>query len=329
MEDTEIEVEDRVQLHDKCGSKEEPVCPVECAVCLQPCIHPVQLPCKHIFCFLCVKGAAHRSKRCALCRQDIESEYFDNPTLLRYEDLEQTKKYDNQYQWFYQGGSGWWQYDDRTSQELESKHKNGEKVFEILIAGFLYIIDFENMVQVRRNDRSRKRKIRRDLVSIPGVKGVAGLKYLKSASPSHGRPVGDGNEQSNQTNPGNPNQNQTSRTLPQNCQPRISHGQPSVPHTPSNTPQTPNTPVDSPPSSVQSSQQDLTSQLQSLNLQSDDSDTNDVAMVRHVPTGSNENSPPSSRTRSHDTVRPTNPRSNRSRQNEQYIDSDSSDEDIV
>ena len=28
---------------------------IECAVCLQNCIYPVQLPCKHIFCFLCVK----------------------------------------------------------------------------------------------------------------------------------------------------------------------------------------------------------------------------------------------------------------------------------
>ena len=31
---------------------------LECAVCLQTCIHPVQLPCRHIFCFLCVKGVS-------------------------------------------------------------------------------------------------------------------------------------------------------------------------------------------------------------------------------------------------------------------------------
>ena len=28
---------------------------LECAICLQNCVYPVQLPCKHIFCFLCVK----------------------------------------------------------------------------------------------------------------------------------------------------------------------------------------------------------------------------------------------------------------------------------
>lgn len=41
----------------------------ECAVCLQSCVHPVRLPCSHIFCYLCVKGVAFQSKRCAMCRQ--------------------------------------------------------------------------------------------------------------------------------------------------------------------------------------------------------------------------------------------------------------------
>lgn len=45
---------------------------------------------------------------------------------------------------------------------------------ELLIAGFLYIIDFERTQQIRRNDPSRRRRIKRDLVSIP-KKGVAGL----------------------------------------------------------------------------------------------------------------------------------------------------------
>ena len=36
---------------------------IECAVCLQTCVYPVQLPCKHIFCFLCVKGVTLQSKR--------------------------------------------------------------------------------------------------------------------------------------------------------------------------------------------------------------------------------------------------------------------------
>lgn len=39
------------QTQAKEDSEEE----LECAVCLQKCVHPVRLPCTHIFCFLCVK----------------------------------------------------------------------------------------------------------------------------------------------------------------------------------------------------------------------------------------------------------------------------------
>ncbi|VDI27838.1 E3 ubiquitin-protein ligase rnf146-like [Mytilus galloprovincialis] len=221
---------------------------IECSVCLQPSIYPVQLPCRHIFCFLCVKGVANRSKKCALCRQEIPADFFAKPVLVRTEDLDKTIKFDNEYQWFYEGRNGWWKYDDRTSQEIESRHKTGEKLFELLIAGFLYIIDLENMIQYRRNDRSRKRRIKRDLISIPDVKGVAGLKFDNEISSRLG---GDGGEE-----------------IQSNTQPTTMLTSPDTDDlsVPNNTPQTPNTPVDSPPSSVTSSQQDLAEHLQQLNI---------------------------------------------------------------
>ena len=46
---------------------------------------------------------------------------------------------------------------------------------ELLIAGSLYIIDFEHMLQYRRNDPSRRRRIKRDQATGP-KKGVAGLR---------------------------------------------------------------------------------------------------------------------------------------------------------
>jgi len=57
-------------------------CAAECPVCLQPCIYPVQLPCLHIFCFLCVKGVAGRNRRCALCRADIPQDFIRRPVLV-------------------------------------------------------------------------------------------------------------------------------------------------------------------------------------------------------------------------------------------------------
>lgn len=62
---------------------------------------------------------------------------------------------------------GWWQYDERTSRELEACYKAGERTCELLIAGFLYVADLDAMLQMRRNDHSRRRRIKRDLASVP------------------------------------------------------------------------------------------------------------------------------------------------------------------
>lgn len=151
---------------------------VECPICLQPCIHPVQLPCTHIFCFLCVKGVANQSKRCALCRSEIPADYLNHPALVHKEDLLKDIAFEDGYQWFYEGTRGWWQYDERANAEIEEHFKNEEKEFEVLIAGFLYVVDLERHIQYRRNDPTRRRRIKRDLKTIPDKKGVAGLKVM-------------------------------------------------------------------------------------------------------------------------------------------------------
>ena len=148
----------------------------ECPVCLQTCVHPVRLPCSHVFCFLCVKGVANRSKRCAMCRQEIPVDFLSNPDLLCQQDVQKEAAMCDGYRWYYEGWNGWWQYDVRASVEMEEKFESNHlQPFEILIAGFLYIIDFENMIQYRRNDPTRRRRIKRDLSTI-SKKGVAGLK---------------------------------------------------------------------------------------------------------------------------------------------------------
>ncbi|XP_078505012.1 E3 ubiquitin-protein ligase RNF146 [Lissotriton helveticus] len=147
----------------------------ECAICLQSCVHPVSLPCKHVFCYLCVKGASWLGKRCALCRQEIPEDFLDKPTLLSPEELKAASRGNGEQAWYYEGRNGWWQYDERTSRELEDAFTKGKKNTEMLIAGFLYVADLENMVQFRRNEHGRRRKIKRDIIDIP-KKGVAGLR---------------------------------------------------------------------------------------------------------------------------------------------------------
>ena len=230
---------------------------LECPVCLQTCVHPVQLPCNHIFCFLCVKGVlANQRRRCALCRKDIPPEFLDNPKLVTkpgttvlgaatvavgaaaapaateeqtvaaataaettvpIADLaalslnsstdaaEETStsevaldatvdssastaaSEDGGFQWFYEGFHGWWQYDERTSGELEDAHRRGNRKLELLIAGFIYVIDFENMWQYRRNDPSKRRRIKRDLSSI-SKKGIAGIRIQAASVPTSSSP---------------------------------------------------------------------------------------------------------------------------------------------
>ncbi|XP_072297079.1 E3 ubiquitin-protein ligase rnf146-like [Eucyclogobius newberryi] len=166
----------------------------ECAICLQSCVHPVQLPCCHVFCFLCVKGASWHSKRCALCRQEVPEDFLERPVLLSPEELKAAAAglsrgvgggAHKDYAWYYEGRNGWWQYDERTSRELEESFSKGKTSTEMLIAGFLYVADLENMVQYRRNEHGRQRKIKRDVVDIP-KKGVAGLRL--DPEPTHDTP---------------------------------------------------------------------------------------------------------------------------------------------
>ena len=80
------------------------------------------------------------------------------------------------YKWFYEGRNGWWQYEDRASDQLEEAFTTEKQTTEILIAGFVYIVDIENMVQYRKNYPTRRRRIKRDKAQAD-KKGVAGLKY--------------------------------------------------------------------------------------------------------------------------------------------------------
>ncbi|XP_029450390.1 E3 ubiquitin-protein ligase RNF146 isoform X2 [Rhinatrema bivittatum] len=174
------------KITESCSSTAPCLAVPECAICLQTCVHPVSLPCKHVFCYLCVKGASWLGKRCALCRQEIPEDFLEKPTLLSPEELKAASRGSGDYAWYYEGRNGWWQYDERTSRDLEEAFSKGKKSTEMLIAGFLYVADLENMVQYRRNEHGRRRKIKRDIIDIP-KKGVAGLRLDWEASVSSAR----------------------------------------------------------------------------------------------------------------------------------------------
>ena len=178
---------------------------VECAICLEPCMQPIKLPCNHIFCFLCIKGITfnHHQHVCPMCRCEIEQKYVDNPSLiavnLEHKNLKRPSSDNEQkFQWFYSGAKGWWEYDERTALDIDRAYdvfvsqkqmkkrrkkkpdKNvtniGSDAYEIMIAGLIYIIDFQNMTQYQRDRPEKKRSIKREIRgSVMDCKGVAGL----------------------------------------------------------------------------------------------------------------------------------------------------------
>lgn len=77
--------------------------PIDCPVCLGTAVFPTRIPCGHIFCFLCVKGAARQRNKCPLCRQEIPIDFDKNPAVLEREEIE---SFEDGFQWFYEGKNG-------------------------------------------------------------------------------------------------------------------------------------------------------------------------------------------------------------------------------
>ncbi|XP_030377201.1 E3 ubiquitin-protein ligase rnf146-like [Scaptodrosophila lebanonensis] len=147
----------------------------ECPVCLQSSLYATRLPCGHVFCFLCIKGVAVHDRRCPMCRSAIPPHFLDHPKMIDGHQYNCARRGTmDGYQWYYEGLNGWWQYDDRTSRAIEASFQRDDKVCVLHISGQEYAIDLEQMMQARLSDPMRRRRIKRDLVTIPN-KGVAGL----------------------------------------------------------------------------------------------------------------------------------------------------------
>ncbi|UYV66426.1 RNF146 [Cordylochernes scorpioides] len=130
------------------------------------------------------------SMRSAHGIRSIPPDYILNPKFLTPEEVPMVTEPvapppPDSYQWFYEGRNGWWQYDDRTSEELEQAYTNKETKCDILVAGFLYTVDFEHMMQYRQHEPGRRRRIKRDRADAT-KKGVAGIRASLLPSTSTG-----------------------------------------------------------------------------------------------------------------------------------------------
>ena len=118
------------------------------------------------------------------------------------------------------------------------------------------------MVQYRQNDRTKKRRIKRDLVNIPGKKGIAGLKIgiapttgSENDRPTEGTTGTEGTTSTTRVSQGPIPITQVDRSGDQSLSPP----------TPYNTPLTPQTPSESPPTTA-TTERDLSIHLERLRL---------------------------------------------------------------
>ncbi|XP_047740156.1 E3 ubiquitin-protein ligase rnf146 isoform X2 [Hyalella azteca] len=182
------------------SSKDNEEEPDLCPVCLEDMIHPVKLPCSHVFCFLCIKGVSlTNGNLCPLCRGKIDSDFFIEPVLATPPQLKVKKKTElkksssqsqsrcsssetadedldaspgaatgadakdpNSFQWFYEGRNGWWRYDARTNAALEEAYSSGVPSLTLMLAGHNFCIDLSAMRQRRADGGGMSRNIKRD-----------------------------------------------------------------------------------------------------------------------------------------------------------------------
>lgn len=148
-----------------------------CPICLELCSLPVRLPCSHVFCFLCAKGVALNFGNCSLCRKEVDMTFFLDPDCIKLKE-EIIPENESTVHWFYEGRSGWWQYDERTECLIDKAFKM-QKDCTLLISGSLYVIDFQEMCQYCKDKPWQKRSIKRD-VCTSSTAGVAGLRFQES-----------------------------------------------------------------------------------------------------------------------------------------------------
>lgn len=157
-----------------------------CTICqTDKLVLPVELACKHIFCYLCIKGvklADIHNAKCPMCRQPLDDKLLEDMAIDDCIDKIHSVDETIKYQWLYQGRNfGWWGFDKESNKIIEEKYQaylfqDEEDEFELDIGYLKLLINFNDMTQ--DNQRGKIRDIKRiDVKDIDkyNVKGISGL----------------------------------------------------------------------------------------------------------------------------------------------------------
>ena len=149
-EDLEVidEVEAKKPKLEESGKEKEET-EDSCPICYDKPLHPVTLPCGHVYCFLCGKGLVESgTSQCAMCRSVIPRDFFKHPNTSV-----EVKEEGQDFFWYYQGRNGWWRFDERNNKDLEDSFQDKKEKVHFLICGHLYVIDFKKMVSVEKSGK--------------------------------------------------------------------------------------------------------------------------------------------------------------------------------
>jgi E3 ubiquitin-protein ligase RNF146 len=158
-----------------------------CVICIDKPVNPFTLPCKHFFCYMCIKRVTSDLKPCPSCNAIIPEFVLEKAKVSN----EIIKLEEISSKWLYSGrNSGWWYYSkeyDEIIEESWNKYKNlaepgvTKSYVNINILGRNYKIDFYSMTQIANSGeiRSIKRIDQSEEENII-VKGITGLQIVKN-----------------------------------------------------------------------------------------------------------------------------------------------------
>jgi hypothetical protein len=172
----------------------------QCGICREDIVIPKELPCKHNYCFLCIKAyfdlCQHNGEplQCPTCKSSVPNNFLREPARI---DLNMWRQYfvhTPTVRWYYSSReqNKWWAYDPKNCEFIERRYqefRNDDRlsVCRIFIATDPFIIDFVNMTQNPKDLNNLVRDIRRcsgdsDPNETVLTKGIAGL-IIKTDDP--------------------------------------------------------------------------------------------------------------------------------------------------
>ena len=162
-------------------SEEEP-----CPICWEVPTIPFSIPCKHVFCYLCIKRVAEDRKPCPICNSIIPDFVLEKAKISdEVIDLKEVSC-----KWMYSGRNyGWWYYSQENDSVIEDVWKiyqtfGQPESFTINVLGRNYKIDLREMTQectstgVTRNIKRLELQTNNSQGEIL-IKGISGIQVVK------------------------------------------------------------------------------------------------------------------------------------------------------